>query len=82
MDPVLYIPIASPRRIESSNKMRFCNIRPPRLKVDFQSWTKGIIAIAVEEQKKKVPKKRNLSEWRSNVNTKLDQTTLSLETGD
>lgn len=51
MSPVLCIPIVCPRRIESSNQMRFCNQRPPWAKVDFQSWTNRIIAFTVGEQK-------------------------------
>lgn len=47
MGPVLCIPAACPPRIESSNQMRFCNIQPPRVSVDFQPRPKRITASAV-----------------------------------
>lgn len=62
MGLVLCIPIVRPRRMESSNQMRFCNIRPPRVRVDFQFLPKRITTFAGEQiqertKKKKVEKK-------------------------
>lgn len=43
MGLVLCIPIVRPRRIESSNQMRFCNIRPPRVRgLTFRPGLKGL----------------------------------------
>ncbi len=66
MGLVLCIPIVCPRRIESSNQMRFRNIRPPWVRVDFQPQPKRITTLAmvwgkqIQERTKKLkrPKKK------------------------
>lgn len=63
MGLVLCIPIVRPRRIESSNQMRFRNIRPPRVRVDFQPRSKRITTLSMrrantEKEQKKVEKNK------------------------
>lgn len=57
MGLVLCIPIVRPRRMESSNQMRFCNIRPPRVRVDFQFLPKRITTFAGEQIQERTKKK-------------------------
>lgn len=76
MGIVLCIPIARPRRIESSNQMRFCNIRPPRARVDFQPRPKRITTLAVARgepipgPKLKRTKKKKLEEEQMKIKSK------------